>query len=107
MYVNLTGLTDYHSEAAAGGTDAESDAALLARIRERVQRPPTSGNGYQYRQWAMEIPGVGNAKVVELPGGPGTVGVTLVDSNDRAPSEEIVEAVEAHIEEERPGRRGG
>ena len=88
MYVNLTGLTDYHSEAAAGGTDAESD--------------PTSGNGYQYRQWAMEIPGVGNAKVVELPGGPGTVGVTLVDSNDRAPSEEIVEAVEAHIEEERP-----
>ena len=27
MYVNLTGLTDYHSEAAAGGTDAESDAA--------------------------------------------------------------------------------
>ena len=102
MYVNLTGLTDYHSEAAAGGTDAESDAALLARIRERVQRPPTSGNGYQYRQWAMEIPGVGNAKVVELPGGPGTVGVTLVDSNDRAPSEEIVEAVTAHIEEERP-----
>ena len=45
---------------------------------------------------------MGNAKVVELPGGPGTVGVTLVDSNDRAPSEEIVEAVEAHIEEERP-----
>ena len=102
MYVNLTGLTDYHSEAAAGGTDAESDAALLARIRERVQRPPTSGNGYQYRQWAMEVAGVGSAKVVELPGGPGTVGVTLVDSNDRAPSEEIVEAVEAHIEEERP-----
>ena len=50
----------------------------------------------------MEIPGVGNAKVVELPSGPGTVGVTLVDSNDRAPSEEIVEAVEAHIGEERP-----
>ena len=49
MYVNLTGLTGYQSEAAAGGTDAESDAALLARIRERVQRPPTSGNGYQYQ----------------------------------------------------------
>lgn len=50
----------------------------------------------------MEVAGVGSAKVVELPGGPGTVGVTLVDSNDRAPSEEIVEAVTAHIEEERP-----
>ena len=61
MYVNLTGLTDYHSEAAAGGTDAESDAALLARIRERVQRPPTSGNGYQYRQWAAQVSLTGGA----------------------------------------------
>ena len=89
MYVNLTGLTGYQSEAAAGGTDAESDAALLARIRERVQRPPTSGNGYQYRQWAMEIPGVGNAKVVELPSGPGTVGITLRTATTGAPAEEL------------------
>ena len=51
MYVNLTGLTDYHSEAAAGGPDAESDAALLARVRERVQRPPTSGNGSGPWRW--------------------------------------------------------
>lgn len=36
MYVNLPGLTGYRNEAAEGGTDEESDAALLARIRERV-----------------------------------------------------------------------
>lgn len=71
MYVNLTGLTDYHSEAAAGGTDAESDAALLARIRERVQRPPTSGNGYQYRQWAMEIRGWETPRWWSCPAGRG------------------------------------
>lgn len=102
MYVNLPGLTGYTNEAAEGGTDEESDAALLARIQERVQRPPTSGNGYQYRQWALEVPGVGNAKVVELADGPGTVAVTLVDSNYDEPSEEIVTAAEAHINEERP-----
>lgn len=102
MYVNLPGLTGYRNEAAEGGTDEESDAALLARIRERVQRPPTSGNGYQYRQWALEVPGVGNAKVVELPDGPGTVSVTLVDSNYEPPAEEIVTAVDDHIGEERP-----
>ena len=46
MYVNLTGLTDYHSEAAAGGTDAESDAALLARIRQRQRLSiPAVGHG--------------------------------------------------------------
>lgn len=102
MYVNLPGLTGYRNEAAEGGTDEESDAALLARIRERVQRPPTSGNGYQYRQWALEVPGVGNAKVVELPEGPGTVAVVLVDSNYEPPAEEIVTAVDDHIGEERP-----
>ena len=102
MYVNLPGLTGYRNEAAEGGTDEESDAALLARIQERVQRPPTSGNGYQYRQWALEVPGVGNAKVVELPEGPGTVTVVLVDSNYEPPAEEIVTAVDDHIGEERP-----
>ena len=102
MYVNLAGLTSYVNETASGGTDTESDAALLARIQERVQRPPTSGNGYQYRQWALEVPGIGNAKVVELADGPGTVSLTLVDSNDAPAAEEIVEAVEAAIAQERP-----
>ena len=102
MYVNLAGLTSYDNEAAAGGTDPESDAALLARIRERVQQPPTSGNGYQYRQWAMEVAGVGQAKVVELAQGPGTVGLTVVDGNYEAPSEDIVEAVQAAVDAQRP-----
>ena len=102
MYVNLPGLTSFTNEAAEGGTDGESDAALLGRIQERVQRPPTSGNGYQYRQWAMETAGVGSAKVVELSSGPGTVKVVLVDSNDEAPAEDIVDAAAARIEAERP-----
>lgn len=102
MYVNLPGLTSFTNEAAEGGTDGESDAALLGRIQERVQQPPTSGNGYQYRQWAMETAGVGSAKVVELSSGPGTVKVVLVDSNDEAPAEDIVDAAAARIEAERP-----
>ena len=102
MYVNLAGLTSYTNEAAAGGTDPESDAALLARLQERVQRPPTSGNGYQFRQWALAVPGVGQAKVVELAQGAGTVGLTVVDSNYEAPAEEIVEAVQAAVDSQRP-----
>ena len=102
MYVNLAGLTSYTNQAATGGTDPESDAALVARIQERVQRPPTSGNGYQVRQWAMAVAGVGQAKVVELAQGAGTVSVTVVDSNYGAPAEEIVEAVQAALESQRP-----
>ena len=72
-------------------TRGVSTGELMAHCR-KAERPDCP--------WVPES--LRNAKVVELPGGPGTVGVTLVDSNDRAPSEEIVEAVEAHIEEERP-----
>lgn len=102
MYVNLPGLASYSNDEAQGGTDQESDAALLARIRERVRRPPTSGNGYHYRQWAMSVAGVGNAKVVELRDGPGTVGVVLVDSNYEPPAPAIVEEVQACVAAERP-----
>lgn len=102
MYVNLTGLTSYRNEAAQGGTDPESDAALLERIREKAQQPPTSGNGYEYRQWALSVAGVGNAKVVELAQGPGTVEVTLVDGNYAPASEEIRSAVEERIQQSRP-----
>ena len=84
MYINLAGLTGYTNGAAAGGTDPESDTALLNRIKERVQQPATSGNGYQYRQWAMAVAGVGQAKVVELADGPGTVGLIIVSSSYEA-----------------------
>ncbi len=55
-------------------------------------------NGWQYRQWALSVAGVGDAKVVELAQGPGTVGVTIVDSNMAPASPEIVEACQALLD---------
>ena len=46
--------------------------------------------------------GVGDAKVVELSDGPGTVGVTIVDSNMAPASPEIVEACQALLDAQRP-----
>lgn len=102
MYVNLSGLTSYTNDPATGGTDLESDASLLARIDERRKRPITGGNGWQYRSWAMSVAGVGEAKVVELADGPGTVGVWLVDANYAPASQEIVSAVQESIDAQRP-----
>ena len=101
MYVNPLGLASFENAEASGGTDPESDSALCRRIDERRKRPPTSGNGYQLRQWAMEVPGVGEAKVVELANGRGTVSVTLVDANWEAASSELVSAASAYIEARR------
>lgn len=103
MYVNLPGLTGYENGLAEGGTDTESDEALYGRIVAARQRPDTSGNGWDYQDWALEVPGVGAVKVVELANGPGTVGLTLVDSNYQGASEEIVEAVDTLIQS--PGHR--
>lgn len=50
----------------------------------------------------METAGVGEVKVVELKNGPGTVGLTIVDSNYQGASEDIVEAVETNVQKYRP-----
>lgn len=102
MYVNVAGLEGYVNTQGEGGTDTESDAALCGRVDEARKRPRTSGNGWDYRGWAMEVDGVGEAKVVELPTGAGTVGVTVADSNFEGASPEIVAAVEANIRAKRP-----
>lgn len=102
MLVNKPGVDSFQTTQAAGGTDTESDAALFARVDDARKRPATSGNGWDYRRWAMEVDGVGEVKIVELWDGPGTVGLTVVGSNFRAPEETIVRAVEAHVLEQKP-----
>lgn len=99
---NSVGVTVHSSTKAAGGTDIESDAALLERLDDRRQRPATSGNVYHYMQWATEVNGIGRARVFPVWNGGGTVKVVVVDSNMEPPTPEQVEAVAAHIEEERP-----
>lgn len=102
MYVNLVGLASYTNTEASGGTDTESDEALLARIDERRSKPANGANGWQYRQWALSVAGVGEAKVVELANGAGTVGVTIVDSNLEPASAAIVDDCQTYIDSMRP-----
>lgn len=63
------------------GEDEESDGALRSRYMLKVQNPGTSGNTAHYKQWALEVPGCGGAKVFPLWNGNGTVKILVVDSN--------------------------
>ncbi|PAD72380.1 baseplate J/gp47 family protein [Paenibacillus campinasensis] len=90
-----------------GGVDAESDASLLARYFERARRPATSGNANQYRQWALEVPGVSDAKVYPIWSGPGTVKVVLLDDDKTAPDSTIIEAVQNYIDPTKDGTGQG
>lgn len=96
----ITGVTNL--EAAAGGADLESDAALVERLYAYLRRPATSGNADHYRQWALETPGVGAAKIYPLWQGPGTVKVLIVDPEKGPVTGEVRQACADHIEENRP-----
>ena len=83
------------------GTDEENDDAMRARFYEKVRLPATSGNAYHYQQWALEVPGVGAAKVIPLGDGPGTVTILVVGS-DKAVSPTLPGKVAEYIETVRP-----
>lgn len=84
------------------GRDIEKGEDLYNRFIEKIQKPVTSGNNNHYKQWALEVTGVGKVKVFPLWDGNGTVKIVIVDSNKKSPSKELIEKVSKHIEDVRP-----
>lgn len=78
---NVSGVIASLTDIISAGEEEENDDNLRARFYAFVQSPSTSGNAYNYRKWALEVPGVGDAKVYPLWNGNGTVKVMIVDSN--------------------------
>ncbi|MFX3631844.1 MAG: baseplate J/gp47 family protein [Candidatus Pristimantibacillus sp.] len=89
------------------GQDIETDESLYERYQEKVSRPVTSGNKYQYEVWAREILGVGRARAFPLWDGEGTVKVALLDADMRAPGLVIVDAVQTYIDPTQDGMGEG
>lgn len=85
-----------------GGYDEESDADLLARYLEKVRLPATSGNKYQYYEWAKGVPGVGDVRITPLWNGPGTVKVLIVDADMQEAPPSLVKSVADYLETVRP-----
>ena len=84
-----------------GGVDVESDGELLARLLDLIRRPPAGGNKYDYRRWALAVPGVSAAYVYPLRRGLGTVDVVITSANG-LPSADTLAAVQTYIDDVRP-----
>lgn len=84
------------------GYNGETDEELRSRYYSKVRTPATSGNKYHYRNWALEVPGVGDARIISLWNGNGTVKVIIIDSEKTGAEQELVDKVKSHIEENRP-----
>ncbi|MGG4341021.1 baseplate J/gp47 family protein [Paenibacillus lautus] len=108
MMTSVSGVTSVtNPEPTRSGTDTESDQSLLERFYAKVRSQGTSGNKAQYMQWANEIAGVGGVEVAPLWKGPGTVGLYLIDTDKRAASQDIVNAVQQHIDPSQDGQGEG
>lgn len=84
------------------GEDVETDDSLRSRYLHRVRTPSSGGNVADYRDWAMNVAGVGGVKVYPLWDGNGTVKVVIVDSQKEPASEILVQETSDYIEHVRP-----
>lgn len=95
-------VTCSNTNPTVGGKDVETDEDLLARYYTKLRTPVTSGNIHHYRQWAKEISGIGDARVIPLWNGNGTVKVILVSEDKRSVLQSKVVEVANHIDDSKP-----
>lgn len=99
----LNGIERIESTSAIiGGTNPESDEELKERFFYIQSHKGTSGNVDDYINWALQVDGVKNVKVIPLWNGNGTVKVVVMTKNNRNVSEEVVQAAKDFIEIKRP-----
>ena len=84
-------------EAIAGGTDEEDMEHFRTRLLDKVRRPSTGGNKYDYENWAREVPGVGFAKCIPRWQGKGTVQVLVCDVGGLPAEPPLCQRVETYI----------
>ena len=101
--MSIPGITAVtNAEATSGGYDEEDDEDLLKRYLEKVRLPATSGNKHEYYEWAKSVSGVGDARVIPIWNGPGTVKVIIVDANMQVAPASLIQSVADYIETVRP-----
>ena len=102
--VTIAGIVScVNEDATTEGYDAESDESLLDRYLRAIRTPSSSGNKFDYENWALEVRGVGNVAVFPLGHGNNTVDVVITDSLSCPASDLLVEAVQNYID---PGSTG-
>ncbi|MCH5279531.1 MAG: baseplate J/gp47 family protein [Christensenellaceae bacterium] len=81
------------------GTDTETDESLYQRLKLRLSNPPAAGTAYDYKRWALEVPGVGLVKVRFTDG---IIKVIVASEEGKNVSETVLNNATSHIEAKRP-----
>lgn len=100
---NVSGVTATLTEIIIIGTDEETDDKLRTRIQEYLANPSKDGNVAQYKQWATEYDGIGNAKIFPLWAGGNTVKIAITNANYLPAESALVDEFQNYID---PGMAG-
>lgn len=84
----------------AGGTDAEGDESLRARILETYRRMPNGANAAFYEQGALSFDQVAACTVQPRKRGVGTVDV-IVSTHEGVPGEALLEEIQDYFDQRR------
>ena len=98
--IALSGIhTVCNEESFVNGYNKEKIEEFDKRYYAKRQNPGKSGNKYHYKNWALEVTGVGDCEVLPRTPTRGTVTVIIIDGNKLPASEELVESCQYYIEE--------
>src|SRR5690606_12361543 len=75
------------------GEDEEDTEAFRQRYFNSFKSQAFSGNRADYKEKVNAISGVGGVRVYRAKHGPGTVGLTIIDSNFNKPSQTLIDTV--------------
>jgi uncharacterized phage protein gp47/JayE len=100
--VNATALIG--PDGIVGGAEQEGLEALRARVQAAFKNPSKVGNGADFVEWALEVPGVTRAWALPRWMGPGTFGLAFVRDGelDLIPTSAQVAEVQAYLDRKRP-----
>lgn len=108
MAITIPGVTNITNDSAfTGGADAETDEELRERYILHIKNPSASGNKLDYKEWATEIEGVANARVIPLWNGDNTVKVVVIGEDNTVPSTTVINKVQEYIDPNSSGSGEG
>lgn len=84
----------------SGGSDAEDDDSLRARVLELYKSLPNGANRGWYEKMVSGVPGVGKVRVSRGTGGPGNIDI-IITGTDGMPSDELISQVKQRLEDVR------
>ncbi|MBR5193095.1 MAG: baseplate J/gp47 family protein [Bacteroidaceae bacterium] len=93
----ISAVTNEHET--SGGTEEETTESLQQRIMEYDATKGVSfvGSPPDYKRWALEVNGTGNAIIIEPTDDSGLIKIVLTDANGAPANEELRQAVYNHI----------